>query len=113
MSRSGETRILKPERSFFPSSDPTLGAVSRYFAGEATSEVGLHTGLRRDLWTVVAPNTSGIQPFIDRGDQVFRDARSLPPEVRSADLGQALRLLVGRYRSEGLPVTFEFSCRRS
>ena len=47
---------LRPERSFFPSSNRDSGPVSRYFEGEATSEVGLHAGLRRDLWTVVSPD---------------------------------------------------------
>ena len=32
---------LHAERSYFPSSDPQFGAVSRYFKGESTSEVGL------------------------------------------------------------------------
>ena len=53
----GEPVMLRPQRSFFPSGDPSLGAVSRYFEGEATSEVGLRSGMRRDLWTVVAPDT--------------------------------------------------------
>ncbi|MEO8687363.1 MAG: cytochrome c-type biogenesis CcmF C-terminal domain-containing protein, partial [Solirubrobacteraceae bacterium] len=37
---------LNTERSFFPSADPSLGPVSRFFEGEATSEVGLRAGLR-------------------------------------------------------------------
>ena len=42
---------LQTNRSFFPSADPTLGPVSRFFEGEATSEVGLRAGLKRDVWS--------------------------------------------------------------
>ena len=43
--RDGETSRLHTERSFFPANDRSLGAVSRYFEGEATSEVGLRSAL--------------------------------------------------------------------
>jgi len=102
--RGGETRTLRPSRSFFPSNSG--GTLSRYFEGEATSEVGLHEGLRRDLWTVVSPNLSTLQPIIIRGDKVFQEARSLPRAERAAALGEGLRRLVERYRAEPLPVTF-------
>jgi cytochrome c-type biogenesis protein CcmF len=104
--RGGETRTLRPSRSFFPSNSAAHGALSRYFEGEATSEVGLHEGLRRDLWTVVSPNLSTLQPIIIRGDKVFQEARSLPRAERAAALGEGLRRLVERYRAEPLPVTF-------
>ena len=52
VSRGGKTvGTLHTERSFFPTEDPTLGPVSRFFEGEATSEVGLRAGLRRDVWS--------------------------------------------------------------
>ena len=44
--RDGEVSRLHTERSYFPSNSAGLGAVSRYFEGEATSEVGLRAGLR-------------------------------------------------------------------
>jgi cytochrome c-type biogenesis protein CcmF len=102
----GKPLALRPGRSFFPSSDPGLGPVSRYFEGEATSEVGLHAGLRRDLWTVVSPDTGSLGPIIRRGDAVFNRADALPRAERSAALGEALRRLVDRYRAERSPVTF-------
>jgi cytochrome c-type biogenesis protein CcmF len=104
--RGSETRTLRPSRSFFPSNSSSLGALSRYFEGEATSEVGLHEGLRRDLWTVVSPNMTSLDRIITRGDQVFREARGLPRAERAAALGEALRRLVARYRDEPLPVSF-------
>jgi cytochrome c-type biogenesis protein CcmF len=102
----GEPRTLRTERSYFPSSDPSLGAVSRYFEGEATSEVGLRSGLRRDLWTTVAPDIGGLEQVASRGDEVFRKATALPEEQRAAALGVALRRLVDRYRSDAAPATF-------
>jgi cytochrome c-type biogenesis protein CcmF len=102
----GQAMTLRPERSFFPSNNANDGPLSRYFEGEATSEVGLRTGLRRDLWTVVSPDTGSLQGIIKRGDRVFTRARSLPEQERAAALGEALRRLVARYRGDLSPVTF-------
>ena len=99
-----EPVTLRPERSFFPSSDPTLGAVSRYFEGEATSEVGMDTGLRRDLWTVVSPDIVNLLGIARRGDRVFARARSLPLAERQAALGEALRRLVDLYANRAAPL---------
>ncbi len=102
----GKTVTLHPERSFFPSTSRDAGAVSRYFEGEATSEVGLRAGLRRDLWTVVSPDVQSLQRVIRRGDAVFKRAGALPPEERSAALGEVLRRLLLRYEGDVSPVTF-------
>ena len=75
VSRGGETvGTLRTERSFFPSADPSLGPISRFFEGEATSEVGLRAGLRRDVWSAISPNVRDLQKQIARGDKVFTDA---------------------------------------
>jgi cytochrome c-type biogenesis protein CcmF len=103
---SGEPYTLHPERSFFPANDPTFGAVSRYFEGEATSEVGLDTGLRRDLWTVVSPEVRNLMAIAREGDDVFDKARSLPVAERQVALGEALRRLVGLYGREQGAVRF-------
>jgi cytochrome c-type biogenesis protein CcmF len=102
----GEPFALRPERSYFPSSNPQLGALSRYFEGEATSEVGLRSGFRRDLWTVVSPDIDPLIAIARRGDEVFRQAGSLPRSERAAALGEALRRMVARYRAEAAPATF-------
>jgi cytochrome c-type biogenesis protein CcmF len=103
---SGEPVTLRPERSYFPANDPSLGAVSRYFEGEATSEVGLDTGLQRDLWTVVSPEVRNLIGIAREGDEVFAQARSLPVDERQAALGEALRRLVGLYGREQGAVRF-------
>jgi cytochrome c-type biogenesis protein CcmF len=103
---SGKPLTLRPERSFFPANDPNFGAVSRYFEGEATSEVGLETGLRRDLWTVVSPDVRKLTQIARKGDQVFERARALPVGERRAALGEALHRMVGLYASDQAPARF-------
>jgi cytochrome c-type biogenesis protein CcmF len=98
--------IVRTQRSYFPSNNSSLGALSRYFEGEATSEVGLRSGLRRDFWAVVSPDIATLEGIIRRGDAVFKRANSLPADERAAALGEALRRLVAAYRDEGRPATF-------
>ena len=96
-------------RSFFPSSDPQMGAVSRFFEGEATSEVALDAGVRRDLWTVVSPDVRGLMPRVKEGDKVFAGAAEsgqLSDEAASAFLGEALRGLTRSYATDPPPATF-------
>jgi cytochrome c-type biogenesis protein CcmF len=104
--RDGETSRVHTERSFFPANDPRLGAVSRYFEGEATSEVGLRSSFSHDLWTVVNPDTASLRPTIRRGDTVFEQARSLPGQERAVALGETLRRLVARYPRDLPPARF-------
>jgi cytochrome c-type biogenesis protein CcmF len=104
--REGKVSELHTERSYFPSNSAGLGAVSRYFGGEATSEVGLRAGLSHDLWTTVAPDTSFLDDTIARGDRVFAAATELPAAERSALLGETLRRLVARYRADAPPARF-------
>jgi cytochrome c-type biogenesis protein CcmF len=103
---NGKVRTVHAERSYFPSSDPSLGAVSRYFEGEATSEVGLRPGFLRDFWATVAPDTSSLRRVVRRGDRVFELARSLPVEQRSTALGETLRRLTASYAATAPPATF-------
>ena len=79
VSRDGE-RVGDAAHRASPSSprgDPSLGPVSRFFEGEATSEVGLHAGLRRDVWTAIAPDIGALRPRIEEGDERLRRRRSL------------------------------------
>ena len=101
VSRGGaEASTLSPSKSYFPSGDPESGSLSRYLIGESTSEVGLDSGVRRDLWAVVAPDTTDLESVAVRGDKIFAGAESLPEAERSAALGEALRRMVVRYREE-------------
>ncbi len=110
LSRAGEpVGEMVSRRSFFPSSAPELGAVSRFFEGEATSEVALDAGWRQDVWTVVSPDVRELLPRVEEGDRVFAKAAeggSLSQEAASAFLGQALRGLTASYAQDPPPATF-------
>ena len=92
-------------KSFFPSMAPFLGPISRFFEGEATSEVGLKAGWRRDVWTAIAPDIGSLRPRIEEGDKVFSGAK-LSPEQRNAFLAQALGGLTRSYAKNPPPATF-------
>jgi cytochrome c-type biogenesis protein CcmF len=105
--RDGRTQRITTRRSYFPTNDPTLGLVSSFFEGEATSEVGLRAGLLRDVWTVVSPSLAELRPAIEEGDKVFAGAGAkLSPEERNMFLAQALDGLVKRYGQDPPPATF-------
>jgi cytochrome c-type biogenesis protein CcmF len=104
--RPAET--VETYKSYFPSTDPSLGPVSRFFEGEATSEVALQAGFRRDLWAAVAPDIGRLRARIDEGDEVFAAAGGLSDEDRGAFLAQALDGLSRSYADDPPPATFRF-----
>ncbi len=81
VSRHGKrVTTLRTARGFYPSQDPGMGVIGRFFNGEADSNVGLQAGLTHDLWTVVNPDLTPLQPYITRGDRLF--AAALPQAMR-------------------------------
>jgi cytochrome c-type biogenesis protein CcmF len=99
-------QTLYTYKSYFPSTSPDLGPVSRFFEGEATTEVALRAGVRRDLWTAVAPDIGRLLPRIEQGDKVFAGATELSADDRSAFLAQALSGLSRSYVDSPPPATF-------
>ncbi len=99
---------LRPSKAYFPSQDQgDLGAVGRFFEGEATSEVGMKASLRRDLWTAMSPDISKMRPIIDKGDKAFASIDGKVPAAMQAQLlGQAITGLVQRYRTQPPPANF-------
>ena len=127
---------LRPSRRYFR---PTGGAagtgtLASFFDGEATSEVGLDAGLRRDFWIAPSPDISGVMRRVRAADQGFtqclRGAPGTPPQCKSlAGLMLAARdnprlrpaalrtistlqaksaeNIARAYASENLPVTFK------
>ena len=62
---------LHTNRGFYPSQDPTLGILGRFFNGSADSSVGLRAGLTKDIWTVINPDLTPLQAEINQGDRLF------------------------------------------
>jgi cytochrome c-type biogenesis protein CcmF len=103
----GKPVLLNTTKDFFPSQDPSLGPVSRFFDGEATSEVGLKTGALRDLWAAVNPDTSRLAPIIRQGDQVFtKNGSALTPSQANTFLAEALQGLTKSYAKNPPPADF-------
>jgi cytochrome c-type biogenesis protein CcmF len=76
--RDGEQPFtVRAERRYFPSMNPALGPVGRFFEGEATSEIGLRAGLLRDFWAAYQPDQQSIQKVVRALDKRLADA---PPE---------------------------------
>jgi cytochrome c-type biogenesis protein CcmF len=72
VSRDGRhVATLRPSRGYYPVADPRAGPVGRYFEGESTSEVGLDSGLRHDLWTAVEPDVAALDSMIRGIDRRF------------------------------------------
>ena len=98
--RKGRERFnLTPSRNFYPTQDASKGAIGRFFEGEATSEVDVRWGLRRDLWLAVRPDTSSLQKPIREANARFSNS--------SGDV-QALVIaaLAERYRNDPPPAAF-------
>jgi cytochrome c-type biogenesis protein CcmF len=92
---------MNTSKDYFPSQDPSLGPVSRFFDGETTTEVALDASLRNDLWAAVAPDIVKLRDRIAEGDRLFdRAADDLSAEQSSEFLALALRGLTDRYMTD-------------
>jgi cytochrome c-type biogenesis protein CcmF len=69
---SNHVVTLHTTRGFYPSQDPTLGVLGRFFNGSADSSVGLRAGLTKDIWTVINPDLTPLQGQINQGDRLFQ-----------------------------------------
>jgi len=101
---------LRPDRGFYPSTDDSLGPIGRYLAGEATSEIGLKAGMRKDLWVAMTPNIRAYEPTIEEGNRVFTALQGkVPAEETGAAIGLALRnRIIEPYRNDPPPATFRY-----
>jgi cytochrome c-type biogenesis protein CcmF len=76
---------LHTTRGFYPSQDPTQGVIGRFFNGEADSQVGLRAGITKDIWTVINPDLTPLQPMINQGDKLFAAALGAAMTKMAAD----------------------------
>jgi cytochrome c-type biogenesis protein CcmF len=79
-----QVALLRPSRRFFRPTGQEGGTIGSFFAGEATSEVGLDAGLKEDLWTAVQPDISAVQRRVRAADKGFEaclgGAPGTPPQ---------------------------------
>jgi cytochrome c-type biogenesis protein CcmF len=99
VTRGDKAFILRPSRNFYSTSDPSRGAISRFFEGEATSEVDVRWGLRRDFWLAIRPDLVSLQKPIARADREFSDS---PGKVQAI----IIRTLTQLYRQNPPPAAF-------
>ena len=92
---------LRPSRGYYPDPDPTAGAISRFFDGESTSEVGLRAGARRDVWTAIQPDLGPLRRLIDDADRRFATAT---PNVQALVVAG----LVAHSEASPPPATFRY-----
>ena len=97
--RTAASEPMHTSKDYFPSQDPSLGPVSRFFDGEATTEVALDASLGKDIWAAVAPDIAKLRPRIEEGDRLFANAARRPhgravervPRARAARADRPLR----------------------
>jgi cytochrome c-type biogenesis protein CcmF len=80
-------------RGFYPAQDASLGIVGRFFGGEAESQVALRAGLTKDVWAVINPDLTPLQPLIDRGDRTFARLMQSTLSQPAAQQQRSLRTL--------------------
>jgi cytochrome c-type biogenesis protein CcmF len=91
--RGDQSFTLHPSRNYYSTADPSKGAISRFFEGEATSEVDVRWGLRRDFWLAVRPDLISLEEPIARADRQFSDS---PGQVQAF----VIRTLAELYRED-------------
>jgi cytochrome c-type biogenesis protein CcmF len=79
--------LVHPSRRFFRPTGQETGAIGSFFAGEATSEVGLRAGLLTDTWIAEQPNIAAVQRRVRAADKGFaacvRGAPGTPPQCKA------------------------------
>jgi cytochrome c-type biogenesis protein CcmF len=91
--------LLAPGRNYYPTMNPSAGPLGRYFEGEATSEIGLKSGLREDFWMAFQPDLSTLDEEIARGNEELAD---IGPEAQAF----AILALAEVYAQDPPPATF-------
>ena len=98
--RKGDERFtLRPSRNFYPARDARKGAIGRFFEGEATSEVDVRWGLRRDVWAAVRPDISALDGPIREANRRFGSSNG---DVQAL----VIAALAERYRRDPPPAAF-------
>jgi cytochrome c-type biogenesis protein CcmF len=85
--QGGETTTLRSSRRYFRPTGQEGGTIGSFFAGEATSEVGLKAGFLHDEWIAPQPDISAVQRRVRAADRGFRacvgGAPGTPPQCKA------------------------------
>jgi cytochrome c-type biogenesis protein CcmF len=82
---------LTPSRDYYTSLDQRqFGRIGRFFEGDSTSELGLRSGIGRDIWTAVQPDLTPVARYIREADRRF-------PNANAALEGFLVKTIVTRY----------------
>jgi cytochrome c-type biogenesis protein CcmF len=94
-----DSYLMRPARNYYSTTDPSKGVISRFFEGEANSEVDIRWGLKRDFWLAVRPDLVSLEQPIARADRRFADS---PGQVQAV----VIRALTEVYREDPPPAAF-------
>ncbi|HEY3946359.1 MAG TPA: cytochrome c-type biogenesis CcmF C-terminal domain-containing protein [Solirubrobacteraceae bacterium] len=96
----GSQRVARLQSAYemYPSQDPSLGPIGRFFSGSTDSHIGLNSGPLRDIWTDVDPCAGGgsssclgpLQPQINRANAQMEKALT---EIGKLPAAEQRRLL--------------------
>ncbi|MEA2271508.1 MAG: cytochrome c-type biosis protein CcmF [Solirubrobacteraceae bacterium] len=90
-SKGRHVATLSPSRDYYTSLDEQqFGRIGRFFEGDSTSELGLRSGVGRDIWTAVQPDLTPVARYI-------RDANRRFPDANAALEGFLVKTIVTRY----------------
>jgi cytochrome c-type biogenesis protein CcmF len=102
VSRGGHhVATLLPSEGFYDSGDPTQGSVGHFIGGTAVSHISMDAGLRRDVWSAIAPNigTPALKHVIDVGNRTI-------PLVRPDEGVLAVAVMARAYMQHPPPASF-------
>jgi cytochrome c-type biogenesis protein CcmF len=97
--KGDESYLMRPARNYYSTTDPSKGVISRFFEGEANSEVDIRWGLKRDFWLAVRPDLVSLEQPIARADRRFANS---PGQVQAV----VIRALTELYREDPPPAAF-------
>ena len=97
--KGDDSYLMRPARNYYSTTDPSKGVISRFFEGEANSEVDIRWGLKRDFWLAVRPDLVSLEQPIARADRRFADSSGQVQAV-------VIRALTELYREQPPPAAF-------
>ncbi|MFT4034259.1 MAG: cytochrome c-type biogenesis CcmF C-terminal domain-containing protein [Patulibacter sp.] len=97
---------ITASHDFYPSQAfVAYGPVGRFFEGEETSEISLHSSATRDLWVAATPDSDDIVARAKKvNDGFVRVSDGLTPQLASALLAKSIQGIIDGYIANDPPV---------